>query len=145
VLKRVFEFSFLSGGRKNEKMFVCSFVPSSFAKKKIFRARPFASKLLFFGHRISLFCRLHTASSLRTHYYVIIIVDIIIRRKRNKSRRKGLKRERERLWENIVRCPSSSSVSLFIITRKEEEHTEEEHIFEFAVKNLGIPPSVAST
>jgi hypothetical protein len=56
-----------------KKLFVCSFVPSSFAKKKIFRARPFASKLLFFVPRISLFCRLHTASSLRTHYYVIIV------------------------------------------------------------------------
>jgi hypothetical protein len=33
-----------------------------------------------------------------------------------------------------------SIIIIIIITREEEE----EHIFEFGVKNLGIPPSVAS-
>jgi hypothetical protein len=69
------------------------------------------------------------------------IVDVVILIRRRKSRRKGPEREREREFGRIVRRPSSSSSSLFIIAREEEE----EHIFEFAVKNLWVPPSVAST
>ncbi len=69
------------------------------------------------------------------------IADVVILIRRRKRRRKGPEREREREFGRIVRRLSSSSSSLFIIAREEEE----EHIFEFAVKNLWVPPSVAST
>ena len=49
------------------------------------------------------------------------------------------RRERERDNEGRVEN-HILSIIIIIITREEEE----EHIFEFGVKNLGIPPSVAS-
>ena len=96
-----------------------------------------------FVPRISLFCRLHTLGFLTSdaHSYVILFTDVVILIRRRKRRRKGPEREREREFGRIVRRPSSSSSSLFIIAREEEE----EHIFEFAVKNVWVPPSVAST
>ena len=121
-----------------------SFIQSVFFdKKKIFFSRPFASKIsvilcpeyLFFAG-----CT-HWASSLRTPFLRYSIVDVVILIRRRKRRRKGPEREREREFGRIVRRPSSSSSSLFIIAREEEE----EHIFEFAVKNVWVPPSVAST
>jgi hypothetical protein len=90
--------------------------------------------------RISLFCRLHTLGFLTSDR---IITLFYCRRsntnKKKKESKKGpRKRERERVWEN--RTSSIVVIIIIIITREEEE----EHIFEFGVKNLGIPPSVAS-
>ena len=94
-----------------------------------------------FVPRISLFCRLHTLGFLTSDR--IITLFYCRRSNTNKKKKESKKgpREREREFGRIVRRPSSSSSSLFIIAREEEE----EHIFEFAVKNLWVPPSVAST
>ena len=144
MLKRVFEFSFLSGGRKNEKivrLFLRSFVVR---EKKNLPDATFRKQIaVFWAPNISFLPAAHgfiTSHALLRYYYC----RHNNKKKEKQESKKGPK-EREREFVRIVRCPSSSSVSLFIITREEEEHTEEEHIFEFAVKNLGIPPSVAST
>ena len=125
------------------RSFTCCLFHSESSTKKKSSSRPFASKIsvilcpeyLFFAG-----CT-HWASSLRTPFLRYSIVDVVILIRRRKRRRKGPEREREREFGRIVRRPSSSSSSLFIIAREEEE----EHIFEFAVKNVWVPPSVAST
>ena len=95
MLKRVFEFSFLSGGRKNEKivrLFLRSFVVR---EKKNLPGATFRKQIaVFCAQNISFLPAAHgflTSDALLRYY----CRHKILRRKRNKSRRKGLKRERE--------------------------------------------------
>ena len=110
-------------------------------KKKSIFPRPFASKICCFLCPESLFSAGCTRPSDALLRYSIVDVLNNTNKKKKESKKGPRKREREREFGRIVRRPSSSSSSLYIITREEEE----EHIFEFAVKNLWVPPSVAST
>jgi len=101
VLKRVFEFSFLSGGRKNEKivrLFLRSFVVR---EKKNLPGATFRKQIaVFWAPNISFLPAAHgfiTSHALLRYYYC----RHNNKKKEKQESKKGPKeRERERVWEN---------------------------------------------
>ena len=141
-MKNSFKENKENGINCSSQFHLCIHSESSTRQKKNLRDLSQAKFLYFCAQNISFLPAAHTGlPHFGRAFLRYSITDVVILIRRRKRRRKGPEREREREFGRIVRRPSSSSSSLFIIAREEEE----EHIFEFAVKNVWVPPSVAST